>query len=81
MQVQARYRPRRRSRNAFKALKAGQQRYQLQIRPWSLEEEQFRFAARFPFVEAVCLHCSKPVPPGLRNSAVYEWMICHLNGK
>eukprot|EP00961_Rhodomonas_salina_P203183 2741507-Rhodomonas_salina.1 len=42
--------------------------------------KQFRFAACFPFVEAVCLHCSKAVPPGLSNSAAYEWMICHLNG-
>eukprot|EP00961_Rhodomonas_salina_P057768 776180-Rhodomonas_salina.1 len=66
MAVQAQYSPRRRSRNDFKVLKAGQQRYQLQIQSWSLEEEKFRFAARFTFVEAVCLHCSKAVPPGLR---------------
>ena len=78
--VQVIHCPRRLSRNAFKALKAAQKKYQLQIKPWTLEEEQFKFTARFPFVEAVCLHCSTPVPPGLRNSAAFEWMICHLNG-
>eukprot|EP00961_Rhodomonas_salina_P029426 396776-Rhodomonas_salina.2 len=35
MPVQAQYSPRRRSRNAFKALKAGHHRYQLLIKPWS----------------------------------------------
>ena len=80
MPVQALYSQRSRSRNAFKVLKAGQHRYQLQIKPWSLEEEQFRFAACFPLVKAVCLHCSKAVPPGLCNSDAYKWMICHLNG-
>eukprot|EP00961_Rhodomonas_salina_P271444 3667920-Rhodomonas_salina.2 len=80
MPVQAQYHQHRCSSNTFKALKAGQQRYQLQIRPWSLEEEQFWSAASFPFVQAICLRCSKAVPPGLLNSAGYEWMICHLNG-
>eukprot|EP00961_Rhodomonas_salina_P176141 2374448-Rhodomonas_salina.1 len=37
------YSPRRRSRNAFKALKARQQRYQLSIKPWSQEDMEFKF--------------------------------------
>eukprot|EP00961_Rhodomonas_salina_P085623 1149951-Rhodomonas_salina.2 len=78
--VQVQYHPSRRSRNAFKALKAGQHRYQLLIKPWSYEEKEFKFSAQFPFVEAVCLNCKKAVPPGLTASAAYEWMICHLMG-
>eukprot|EP00961_Rhodomonas_salina_P082148 1104864-Rhodomonas_salina.1 len=43
MPVQVVYCPRRRLRNAFKSLnlKAGQQRYQLSIKPWSSEEQEF----------------------------------------
>eukprot|EP00961_Rhodomonas_salina_P085901 1154081-Rhodomonas_salina.1 len=36
---------------------------QLSIKPWSREEQEFNFSARFPFMEAVCLNCGMAVPP------------------
>eukprot|EP00961_Rhodomonas_salina_P145398 1956648-Rhodomonas_salina.1 len=80
MSVQVRLRRRPRHRNAFTVLKQAQKKYQVQIKPWILEEQHFQIRARCPFVEASCKLCEQAIPSGLNPSAAFEWMLCHLFG-
>eukprot|EP00961_Rhodomonas_salina_P223845 3026972-Rhodomonas_salina.1 len=78
MSVQVRLRRRPRRRNAFTVLKQAQKKYQVQIQPWTLEEQHFQIREGHPFVEAVCKLCEEPIPSGLNPSAAFQWMLCHL---